>query len=82
MTDKNNAPVHEIRIGRIRATIWENESTSGTWHNVTLSRIYKEGNEWKDSTGFGRDDLPIVAKVADQAHSWIYANRSSQTENE
>jgi hypothetical protein len=65
-------PAHEIRLGRIKATIWENQTESGIRHNVTLSRIYKEGEEWKQSTSFGRDDLPLVAKVADLVHTWIY----------
>ena len=67
-----NRPVHEIRLGRIKAAIWENDTQNGTRHNVTVSRLYKEGDTWKDSTSFGRDDLPRVAKVADQAHSWIF----------
>ncbi len=65
-------PVHEIRLGRIKATLWENETQNGTRHNVTLSRLYKDGENWKDSSSFGRDDLPLAAKVADQAHSWIF----------
>jgi hypothetical protein len=67
-------PVNEIRMGRIRAAIWENETQNGTRHNVTLSRIYKDGDVWKDSTSFGRDDLPLVMKVSDLAHSWIFDN--------
>lgn len=67
-------PVHEIRIGRIRAAVWVNETENGVRHNVTISRLYRDEQQgqWKDSTSFGRDDLPLVAKVADQAHSWIY----------
>lgn len=65
-------PVHEVRLGRIRAAVWENDTQNGTRHNVTLSRLYKDGEEWKDSTSFGRDDLPLVGKVADLAHSWIF----------
>ena len=65
-------PAHEIRLGRIKATIWENETENGTRHNVTVSRIYKDGEEWKQTGSFGRDDLPLVAKVADLVHSWIY----------
>ena len=65
-------PQHEIRLGRIKAAIWANETENGTRHNVTVSRIYKDGDQWKDSTSFGRDDLPLVAKVVDQAHSWIF----------
>ena len=67
-------PVHEVRLGRIKATIWENSTRDGIRHNVSLSRIYKDGNQWKDSTSFGRDDLPLVAKVADIAHTWVYEN--------
>ncbi|MFC1596340.1 hypothetical protein ACFL5Q_00140 [Planctomycetota bacterium] len=67
-----NKPCHEIRMGRIRAAIWENDTQNGTRHNVTLSRLWKDGDQWKDSTSFGRDDLLVVAKVAEAACDWIY----------
>lgn len=73
-------PVHEIRLGRIRAAIWRNETEGGVRHNVTLSRIYKDGNDWKDSGSFGRDDLPLVAKVVDLAHTWIFERGDSGSE--
>ena len=76
---KANRPVHEVRMGRVRAAIWENETQTGTRHNVTFSRLYKDGDDWKDSTSFGRDDLPLVEKVAALAHAWIY--RSGQSGN-
>ncbi len=69
---ERNRPVHEVRLGRIKAAVWENATENGTRHNVTLSRIYKDGDQWKDTTSFGRDDLPLVAKVADLAHTWIF----------
>lgn len=65
-------PVHELRLGRIKAAIWENATENGTRHNVTFSRLYKDGDHWKDSTSFGRDDLPLLGKVADMAHTWIF----------
>ena len=74
-------PVHEIRLGRIKAAIWENETREGTRHNISLTRIYKDGNTWKDSTSFGRDDLPLLAKVADLAHTWVYDNAASPSFN-
>lgn len=69
---KKTGPVHEIRLGRIRAAIWENDTQNGTRHNVTVTRLYKDGDDWKDSSSFGRDDLPLVAKVLDRCHSWIF----------
>lgn len=71
-------PAQEIRLGRIKATIWANQSDGGTWYNVTLSRNYKDGNEWKSSSTFGRDDLLVVAKVADLAHTWIHNQLQNQ----
>ena len=70
--DAKQKPVHEIRLGRIKAAIWANETDNGTRHNVVITRLYKDGDEWKTSTSFGREELPLVAKVADMAHSWIY----------
>jgi len=74
-------PVQEIRMGRIRAAIWENETQNGTRYNVTLSRLYRDGDQWKDSSSFGRDDLPLVAKVADQVHTWIFGQNHSRSDN-
>lgn len=71
MDNQNTKPAHEIRIGAIKATIWPNEGPNGTWHNVTLSRVFKQGEEWRQASSFTRDDLLVVAKVADHAHSWI-----------
>jgi hypothetical protein len=67
-----NRPVHEVRFGHVKAAIWANEVDGRIRHNVTLQRLYKDGDDWKTSQSFGRDDLALVAKVADQAHTWIF----------
>lgn len=69
---KKPKPIHEIRIGSLKAAIWENQHENTTRHNVTLSRIYKDGKEWKSTSSFGRDDLLLIGKVCDQAHTWIF----------
>lgn len=65
-------PVHEIRLGSIKAAIWANDTQNGVRHNVTLQRLYKDEDEWNSSDSFGRDDLLLVAKVANMAHTWIF----------
>jgi hypothetical protein len=48
---------------------------NGPRYNVQISRLYKDQHDkWKDSTSFSREDLPLVAKVADLAMVWIYEN--------
>lgn len=65
-------PVHEIRLGRVKGAIWGNETSQGMRYNVTFQRIYRDEDTWKSSDSFGRDDLYLVQKVADLAHTWIY----------
>ena len=74
-------PVHEIRLGRIRAAIWANQTESGEiWFNVTVSRLYNDGNRWHDTSTFRRDDLPLVSKVSHMAHLWIWEQDDSTFE--
>ena len=74
-------PVHEVRLGAIKAAVWRNETENGVRFNVTFSRLYKDGDQWQSTDSFGRDDLLQLAKVADQAHSWIFA-QSQEKESE
>ena len=72
MAKTKQQPVHEVRLGAIKATIWENQTTAGMRHNVTVSRSYKDGAEGKQADSFGRDDLQLLAKTVDLAHTWIF----------
>lgn len=68
-----NRPVHEIRMGRVRAAVWRRETDGRLRYHVSFSRLYKdEAGQWKDSASFNRDDLPLLIKVADQAYTWIH----------
>jgi hypothetical protein len=76
-----NPPVHEIRFGLIKAVIFEKHTRSGPRHSVSVVRLYRDGDVWKQSTRFGRDDLPLVAKVADRAHTWIFQQAAQQNDS-
>lgn len=66
-------PIHEIRLGRIRASIWPPKN--GGSLQVTVSRLYKRDDQkWASSDSFLRDDLLVVSKVADLANTWIFEN--------
>ena len=64
-------PVAEVRYGNVRAAIWRNENAESSWYNVTFERSYRDEDEYKSSQSFGRDDLLLLAKVADEAHTLI-----------
>jgi hypothetical protein len=65
-------PAHKIRISNLSVTIWRNSSDKGVWYSVNPSRSYKKGDEtWKETDSLGFDDLMTMAKLLDQAHTWI-----------
>ena len=83
MTNGGNAatkPAHVVRYGTIKGAIWrnvvDNGNASRAMYNVTFTRSYRDGEEWKDSTSFGFDDLLVLGKIADDCHTWIHEQRS------
>jgi hypothetical protein len=46
----------------------------GTRHSVNIVRLFKADGDatWRMSTAFNRGDLPLLAKVADLAHTIIF----------
>jgi hypothetical protein len=64
-------PAHKIRFGSLTVTIWRNPTENGTFYNVVPSRSYKQEDTWKQSENLGFDDLLTMAKLLDEAHTWI-----------
>src|SRR5512147_1720918 len=88
-------PVRVVRIRNIRGNIWANRLPSGqVVYNVTVDRLWKEDDEineggevtkkgeWHQSQSFGRDDLLLVAKVADLCHTHICRRIQDRTRDE
>ncbi len=66
-------PAHEIKIGRVRVTIWSNEAEDReVWFNAVVSRLYKSGEVWKETSSLKHDDLPNAMQAVDFAFRWIY----------
>ena len=71
------APISKLRIGLINANIWQRTTGEDTFYSVSFERRYRdsEGN-WKSTHSYDIDDLLILAKLADQAHTEITKRRS------
>ena len=65
-------PVHEVRLGRVKAAVWMRETEHGVRYAVSVCQVYKDQDQkWQTTDYFGRDELLVLAKVADMAHTWI-----------
>ncbi|WP_145364513.1 hypothetical protein [Stratiformator vulcanicus] len=68
--NSKNKPVKKFQLRGISASIFENRSEKGSpFHKVSITRTYKDGDEFKTTGSFGRDDLPLVEALARQ--SWF-----------
>jgi hypothetical protein len=64
------SPVHEIRIGAVRAQVWE-QSNEGSRYRISVSRVKRPGEFDFRADRFDPEDLPLVAEAMDLAHLWI-----------
>ena len=67
-SSKTERPVDEIRFGRCKVVVWLNKTQNGDMLNFVPSRIYRDGEEWKESTSFGVTDLLPLAEVLREAY--------------
>lgn len=74
---ESKPPVAKLRIGLITASIWERASDNGNFYTVTFERRYRdsEGN-WNSSHSYDPQDLLVLAKLADLAHTKIIEEQS------
>lgn len=64
-------PVFKIRRGLIKVRIWQRKTKHGMRFSLAVVRLFHNGDQWKESTGLGRDDIPLVRLLLDKAHTWI-----------
>lgn len=75
---QGNKPTHRINLKTVSAAVFANTTGEGkTFYSVQFDRSYRDGEEWKHTKSFGRDDLLLLRKVADMAHTWIHEQEAS-----
>lgn len=77
MTEQpKNKPVHRVNCGLVKAAVWKNtiKKTDGEnidVFNVTITKSYKDGEEWKTSGSYGINDLPRAALCFRKAYEFL-----------
>jgi hypothetical protein len=71
-------PVEKVTLFPVEAAIWKNFGKGGDpFYSVTFERKYRDQDtRWKSTASFGADDLLLLAKVADLAHSRVVELRA------
>ena len=79
----NNQPIETFRLRGISASIFANQTDDGqTFHRVSIVRTYRDSDgQFQTTSAFSRDDLPIVAHIADEAWQFIMELEQEQRSN-
>lgn len=82
MAQKSQKPVKVFRHRGVSASVFENKTKVGdrsvTFHKVSLQRTYKDGEAFKTTSSFSRDDLPVCRHVLNQAWQFILEAESKR----
>jgi hypothetical protein len=71
--------VHEIKQGMLVVRIRRAKSTVGGQHVLSIHRRYRNGALWQESTRAGRDDVPFIRFLLDEAHTWIIEQEGGES---
>lgn len=75
-------PVMRFRSGAISATVWEQKRKDGTlFPTVKLVKSYrdKKTQEWKETSSFAVNDLPVVAILARKAFECLALDHAANS---
>ena len=69
-------PVKKFSAGAVSCSLWENEINVGglpkTVLKATVERRYKDASgQWKSSNSYGRNEIPLVIHVLQQAFGYL-----------
>ena len=64
---KAERPIDEVRFGRCKLVVWVNKTQNGDMLNFVPTRLYRDGEEWKESYSFGVAELLPLAEALREA---------------
>lgn len=79
MSNDSKKPIKTLQDGFLHVSIWENQGSKGKFYNFTISRAYKEGDEYKYTTSFGGEDALPLSRLVDQAYGEIRSLQATAT---
>lgn len=84
MTD--NKPMAKFKAGQVETAVWRNDITVAgqdrTILKASVSRRYRDAQgQWKSSTSFSRNEIPLAIHCLQQAFEYILANPPEQDES-
>jgi hypothetical protein len=74
----NQRPAKESNFSNgVRMRIWRNETANGDMFNIQVYRVYKKGEDWKETTDMDSGAAIVAAFAYQQAYAWVCQQREA-----
>lgn len=73
-------PLHEIRLGLIKVSIFKKRSSGNTGFSYRLERLFRDGENWRKSGRLETGNLLIASKALEMAYDWTQQEAEASTE--
>ncbi|WP_269584247.1 hypothetical protein [Roseibium sp. Sym1] len=81
-----NRPIAKFQEFPAEISLFEQESENGPWLNAQVSKIYKEGEDYKRANNFNRNDLlklhTLVPQAIERMQSWELEQRQARSQSD
>jgi hypothetical protein len=80
-SETTQPPAAKLRLGLLNAAIWQRTTDKTTFYSASFERRYKDKDgKWQSTQNYDAEDLLLLAKLADQAHSKIIELQATAAE--
>ena len=82
-TSSPKKPVEKFRYRGLSASVFENvskkEGQSAPYFKVVFDKTYKQGESYRSTGSFGREDLPVLEHLARKAWEFILETEKARS---
>ncbi len=71
-TNEKSRPAFVKQVGAVRTVVWANGNDERTFFNVSVTRRYREGDQFKESTSLnGLGDVACLKEALVHVANWL-----------
>jgi len=74
-SEQTNGPAYTARRGRLKLTVWANDTEQGPRFSSEITRSWKEDDGYRSTTRLDERDLLPASRLAQLADDWVTAQR-------
>jgi hypothetical protein len=82
-TTESNRPAYTKKIGAVRVAVWANQKDDRTFYNISVNRIFRDGDVFKESSSLnGLADIACLREALSHVATWLSRAEDAAADSE